>query len=498
MSKKLQYAVACILLGFVCLISVNRCTIRPFLRWSRRVPLNKEWLGYRTEKPYAAADVQSIHVANVLTKIFVRRTGASDAIIVHTRGLPDEAVEITLNGGVLCIVEKDAWSSGAFRKNLSSDLFDDWYMDADISIEVPKGKLLTSMQFDLHHTAELYSVESDTVTVLGSGSPTFTAQYCTFGTVTTEREIRIDMSDTVLKSRSTLASKDGSIILKAVTAPAVEISSTDGSFQAERISFDELVCRMEDGSCRIDGAVTQRVDIVSEDGSVRLDLNGTAIAGPLLIRSNDGSVTMENIIAPAAHIQTKDGSIRMEHVRFDTVQCHVHDGSIRLNGYITKNAELTTNNGSINANFNQSSIAEKLHLYSRDGSIITKDVSAPQADIQTEDGQIKMQHCVLHNLTVQAYNNISFDGDLGGYCRLTSRNGNIRLQLQKSEDEYAISSVTGSLGNSGGKVRSIGNITIENTSQTVEMHPIIAGNPASPNKLILSAEDGKITITTKE
>ncbi|MEL3907222.1 MAG: DUF4097 family beta strand repeat-containing protein [Treponema sp.] len=420
MPKRLQFALACIVLGCMCIIAVNRCNFRPFLRWTHRTPLNKEWLGYRTEKKYTALEIQGIEVVNAFSKTFVTQTGASDTIVVRTRGLPNEAMNISLNDGVLRIEEKDVWSRGLLREDFSSGWFshwyDDWYMDAAIIIEVPKDKRFTAMQFDLQRSAELDLVEAEAVTVRGDGSPTFKARYCTFGTVTSQGEIRVDMADTALKSRCTLASKDGSIILKAVTAPAVEISSADGRFQAERIDFDELRCRMEDGSCRIDGTIKKKIDIISDDGSVALDLNGTAIAEFLSIRSGDGSITVKN-------------------------------------------------------------------------------VSAPQADITTEDGQIKMQQCDLHNLTAQAYNSISFDGDLSGICQFTSRNGNIRLLLQKAENDYAISSLT---SNTSGTVRAVGNITIENTSKTAETLPVIAGDPNASNKLILSAEEGKITIKTKE
>lgn len=492
MLRKVQLTAALILIGILSFVCVNRCGLFRILVQNRRVMLNEQWITHIIEKKYAAAEVELLAVSNIYTGVSIKRTERSGDIIVRIAGLPDTALDITVDNHRLRVDEKDIWHRAIRR--VSDDRDWGWYIDADITIEIPKDVRLTEMEFDIQSAVQLNDIEAGFVRINDTDGTAFTARCCRFDTLDSAGNIVMDIADTDIRKRLILNSHNRNIHLKNISAPVAEITAGNSAFHADNITFDELVCRVENGSCKVTGTVTKNAAISTEHGAVSLKLHTETVAETVSVRSSGGSISLGQLAAQTADIKSQYGSIRLDRIRFDTLECRADSGAISLNGIITKRADITSINGSIMIDLHDEPVAEHIKMRTQYGSISAKNISAAAADIQVDNGSFKGDNCTLTDLSATVGSSLSFNGDLSGTNRLTSRYGSIILTLIKPESEYAIAS---GRKREGTTAAAVGNITIERSSQSPEEFPIIAGSANAPNKLFLSADNGKITIRTK-
>lgn len=493
MSKKIQCALALIIVGAACLLTAVRCSSFRWLHfgWRRQgILLNEQWVDRRTEADYETGGIVQLAVTNTVSPVRIIRNTKSGVITVKTAGLPDTAIEVSSKDGILSVTEEDI---RRWIQRRVSYRYRDWYIDSEITVAVPDTLQLTDIRLAAEAPLQMENIKADSVQISGSASPSFTVRQCRFRTLFGKMiDARMEMRNAAIDERIVFHSEDGSILLYDVKAPSAEFTTDDGRIQVTRIACDELVCRTADGSVTVNGTVTKKADISSGDGSLSLNLEGSALTEQLKLYTKDGSITLKNLSAPSADIETGDGRIRTENVSFNTVRCRSGDGSIGFSGIVTDTADFSTGSGSITADLSQCERTAKLLLHSKDGSITLKNATAASAELTTNDGSCTAERCFLTDARIEASNIIRLDGDLNGTCRLTSKDGDIRLSLNGTENDYAIASGRRKDGSTV-----VGNITIKRSTQSAENFPIVAGSADAPNKLFLSADNGNIHIKTQ-
>ena len=491
MPKKRQSALLFILAGIMCFAAAVRCSSFRWAGFGRRsgILINEQWVGHRTEADHEAEGISKLDVTNVLTPVHIIRNKKSRVITVKIVGLPDTAVKVSSKDGIFNVTEKDI-------RRLLRSIFDrrgNWYIDSDITVAVPPEILLSEIRLNTAASVQMENIKADSVQISGVDASAIMIRQCNFRSLSGKTDdSRMEMRNSTVQDKLVFSTEDGGILIKDVSAPSAEYKTQDGNIQADRVSFDELICHTGDGSIAINGTIAKKADVTSRDGHISLDLQGAVLAEKLAVYTRDGSIALKALSVPLAEIETGDGRIRMGNVSFETVRCRSEDGSIGFAGEVKHTADFSTGDGSITADMSKSKRIEKLILHTKDGHIILKNATAASADIKTEDGSCTAERCFLTDAHIEASGNIQVDGDLCGACRLTSKDGNIVLNLSGAESDYAIASGCNTKG-----ATVIGNLTLESATQSSENVPIVAGSASAPNKLFLFAEDGKITIKTK-
>ena len=492
MLKKVQLTIALLLIILLCFAFANRWGIFRLLTGKSRVLINEQWIAHTVEKKYPAAEVSSLDIFTNYSAVTVKRTAVDGNIIVRTTGLPDTAIEFIIADGRLRIEEADVWSRQIRR--FSDDRYREWYIASYITVEIPESVHLTELQFDIQSSVQADNIEADSVQINGIGGNTFRMRQCRFGTLYSSGNSNLHISDTAIQQQLSLHSINGNIKLKNLSVPSADITAENGSLYAEKIAFDELLCKMESASCKITGSISKTAVITTEYGNVALELDETAAAEKIAVHSNNGHVMLKGLAAQTADIQSDYGNIRLNNARFNTLHCRTDSGTIHLNGSVTEAAEVISSNGSISIDLNSVPVAEHIKLQTQYGSITAKNLLAAAADIETDNGNADCTNCTVTDLTAVAGGTLSFTGDLNGTNRLTSTYGNIAVTLKRPEAEYAIAA--GRRNNETMRT-AVENMTIERSAPASEDFSFIAGSANAADKLFLSADNGKIIVKTK-
>ena len=110
MSKKIQCALALIIVGAACLLTAVRCSSFRWLHfgWRRQgILLNEQWVDRRTEADYETGGIVQLAVTNTVSPVRIIRNTKSGVITVKTAGLPDTAIDVSSKDGILSVTEED-------------------------------------------------------------------------------------------------------------------------------------------------------------------------------------------------------------------------------------------------------------------------------------------------------------------------------------------------------------------------------------------------------
>ncbi len=194
----------------------------------------------------------------------------------------------------------------------------------------------------------------------------------------------------------------------------VEISDWQGS----------IMMKLEDGDVTLSDIDAPRTEVILEDGDLEID----GIRGQIEVDCEDGDIEIFECQIERGRIRTEDGDIVIDRCQ-GSFEISVADGDARLRELTAEDLEIRSGDGTINLSLLPS---ENLDLNVRvgDGDVVLdldRDVSA-EFELETQDGRIKVSAAGVSDL-VQKQSHVT--GRLGtgeGTIYVRTGDGSVTLR----------------------------------------------------------------------
>lgn len=198
---------------------------------------------------------------------------------------------------------------------------------------------------------------------------------------TTSAGIAADIGE---QAEVTLHSTSGTIeVTDGTVAGKLTLGTTSGGIQAEKTEAAVLAAETTSGTIRLESAkITESASLESTSGGIRAE-RMMAVGGTVSVRSNSGSVRLEEVRAKTLTAKTTSGGVTLGMYACEQASVHTTSGSVRLN--LGPELGVSVSVQSTSGGFNGSGFK------SQDGNRYVWGDGACPVDIRTTSGSVTVR-----------------------------------------------------------------------------------------------------------